>query len=182
MLGAQVFGFDLSPEAIKVANLKAQANSVSDYARFAVLDASNLALPSNKFDLVFGIEALHHVIFYSNVSLQLQRVMKPGGRAVFAENFGHNPILELFRNRFTMKAVETTLKYPDIEAFGKPFSQVDIYEISLLYMVKRLFRGKYDMPIVKILLAGLWHFDNVFLRLVPGARRFCGESVVVLVK
>ena len=182
LLGAQVFGFDLSPRAIEVANLKAKSNCVNDRAHFAVLDASALALPSNWFDLALGVEALHHVVFYSNVSSELYRVMKPGGRVVFAENLGHNPLLELLRRRFSLKAVETTLKYPDVESFGKPFHQLAFHELSLFFMVKRLFRRKLELSHVRTFLKGLWHVDQCLLRLIPKARRFCGEVVVVLVK
>ena len=182
LLGAQVFGFDLSPRAVEVANLKVESNLVNDRAHFAVLDASALALPSNRFDLALGIEALHHVVFYSSVSSELYRVMKPGGRVVFAENLGHNPLLELLRSRFSLKAVETTLKYPDVEFFGKPFSQLKLYELSLLFMTKRLFRRKLELPLVRTFLNGLWHVDKCLLHLIPRARRFCGELVIVLVK
>lgn len=182
MLGAQVFGFDLSQEAIEVARLKAQANGVDDHTLFSVMDASNLAYLSGEFDMVLGIEALHHVIFYSNTSCELHRIMKHGGRAVFVENLGHNPVLEWVRDRFTLSATETTLRYPDVRAFGEPFCEIEIHESSLFYMIKRLFRGRFHKCIVRALLSALWCLDRFLLKIFPGLRRFCGESIVVLVK
>ena len=62
-------GFDISPVAIEIAQLKAQVNNVR--VDFALLDAVCLNYEDNYFDFVIGFEAFHHVITFPNVPQEL---------------------------------------------------------------------------------------------------------------
>jgi len=153
MLGANVWGFDISTEAINVASLRASVNGCADTAKFQVMSASSLAYRDGRFDYVFGEGSLHHVIKYPSIEVELFRVLREGGKAIFRESLGHNPFIEGARlltlvRKGAFEAGETNLKYDDIFKVGKNFRSVQTYEMSLLFSLKRVFRGRFDQPLV----------------------------------
>lgn len=94
--GAQVSAFDLSPMSISVARERARVNGVADRVKLTVAAGEHLPYASESFDVVFGKAILHHL----NVELgrrELYRVLKPGGKAVFVEPMGMNPLLNFVR-------------------------------------------------------------------------------------
>ena len=101
LAAAEVYGFDFSDAAIKVASLKNQANHLN--VHFDVMDAENLTYGDGFFDYIVGFEALHHVIIHPNVPKELARVIKPGGKIIFGENYGNNPLFELYRKLNTLR-------------------------------------------------------------------------------
>jgi ubiquinone/menaquinone biosynthesis C-methylase UbiE len=174
-LGARVTGFDLSDVAIKHARARARENGVS--ARFDRANAAELPYEAESFDLVVGIGALHHVAKYPGTSAELYRVMRPNALAVFTENFGQNPVLELGR-RVTLRskhgAGDLILTETMIHDWASDFRAVRIEPYSLLFMLKRIVPGN------RRFLGLLHRLDEDLFRLAPGLRRYCGECVVVL--
>jgi SAM-dependent methyltransferase len=79
--GAIVTGVDLASSAIELARANFAQQGLQ--GRFDVADGEHLAFPDNSFDLVYA----HGVVQYTADPRQLvtecQRVLKPGGRAVF---------------------------------------------------------------------------------------------------
>jgi SAM-dependent methyltransferase len=73
------------------------------------MNAEELAFPDGTFDAVCGTGILHHLNL-EQAAAEIRRVLKPGGRAVFIEPLGHNPLINLFR-RLTPKA-RTTDEHP----------------------------------------------------------------------
>lgn len=174
-LGADVSGFDLSGVAIEHAAKRASHNGLA--IRFDQAEASALPYGDGEFDVAVGIAALHHVIKYPRTAGELLRVLRPGGLALFTENLGHNPLLELGR-RLSMRALEgagdVILTEASIRTWASGFSRVEIEPCSLLLMAKRAFPHRYG------LLAALHRLDETLLRLAPALRRYGGECVVVL--
>lgn len=65
-------------------------------AEFYVMDAHRLDFPDNFFDMVVGRAIIHHLDF--NVAIQqINRVLKPGGLALFVEPLRDNPVLRIAR-------------------------------------------------------------------------------------
>src|SRR5262245_31918393 len=85
LLGAEVWGFDLSSVGVQLAQQTAERYGLSSRARFECMDAAQLTYPDASFDLVLGIGVLHHVIKYPRVAENAVRILKPGGRAYFVE-------------------------------------------------------------------------------------------------
>jgi SAM-dependent methyltransferase len=88
--GARVTAFDTAKEELSTAEGLARANGVQ--VKFLCEAFEELSLPDESFDLLFGTFVLHHVDL-SRACLQIKRVLKPGGRAVFVENSALNPLL-----------------------------------------------------------------------------------------
>jgi ubiquinone/menaquinone biosynthesis C-methylase UbiE len=177
-LGATVRGFDLSPVGIELARAQVDASPVPLAAEFEVASAERLPYDDESFDLVAGIGALHHVIKYPGTADELWRVMRPGATAVFTENLGHNPLIQLAR-RWTMRgndAGDVILTVPMVRSWGRRFSSVDVWGCSLLTMAKRV------IPTRRTTLGVLHKADEALFTIAPKLRKYGGESVISLVK
>jgi SAM-dependent methyltransferase len=94
---AKVCGIDISEKYIEQAKAQCLVNGYCpDQYDLRVMDAHNLEYEANSFDYVIGRGILHHLDV--KVALRsLHRVLKPGGRMLFAEPLADNPLLKLFR-------------------------------------------------------------------------------------
>ena len=92
MHGARVCGFDLSPVGLDVARAMAEANDVSHLCDCRIANISELPYEDEEFDLVLHNAVLHHILKYPNVRTETLRVLKPGGRVVFADGLRDNPL------------------------------------------------------------------------------------------
>ena len=63
---------------------------------FFLMDGHFLAFADNTFDLVYGDAILHHLDLDTALP-EIKRVLRPGGRIVFREPLGVNPIAKLVR-------------------------------------------------------------------------------------
>ena len=61
------------------------------------MDAENLKFNDNSFDLVYGSGILHHLSIEKAI-IEIKRVLKKGGKAVFYEPLGHNIFINIFRS------------------------------------------------------------------------------------
>ena len=182
--GAQVSGFDLSPEGIAIAQRAAEQYRLN--ALFQVMDAERLTYADQSFDLVVGFGVLHHVIKYPGTSAQLMRVMRPGARAIFHETLWDNPFINLAR-RYTVKdedAGDARLTASVLREFGRNFSQVNLHRRHLLYMFKRLVGIEPVALSTTMRPRPFWKFvksaDRVLM--AAGLSRWCGEVIVELVR
>jgi SAM-dependent methyltransferase len=87
-----VHGIDISDVAIEHANARFSSSAV----RYQVMDASKMTFQDCQFDLVFGSGIIHH-LDTERSAREIARVLRPGGRAVFWEPLGSNPMINLYR-------------------------------------------------------------------------------------
>jgi len=83
--GATVTGVDLSPEMVEV------AKKLNPKIEFREANVDYLPFDSKSFDAVLVNYAIHHFASPDNAVREIHRVLKPGGRFVFAgplEHFG----------------------------------------------------------------------------------------------
>ena len=92
--GAEVWCLDISPESIKT--LMASFDDAEDRIHGVVGDAENLPFDDESFDVVVGKAIVHHLDIESFMA-EVARVSAPGGRFVFSEPLGTNPLIRLFR-------------------------------------------------------------------------------------
>ena len=98
--GAEVWCVDISPESIKA--LMAGVDDAKDRIHGVVGDAENLPFDDESFDVVVGKAIVHH-LDVAKFMAEVARVSAPGGRFVFSEPLGTNPLIRLFR-RLTPKS------------------------------------------------------------------------------
>lgn len=115
---------DLSPGMVKVATRNGQALGLDVDGRVA--DAEGIPYEDNTFDLVVGHAVLHHI---PDVELSLRevlRVLKPGGRFVFAGepttvgNFYARRLADL-----TWKTTVAAMKLPGMGSWRRPQEELD---------------------------------------------------------
>jgi ubiquinone/menaquinone biosynthesis C-methylase UbiE len=91
-----VTGIDVSDGEIEQARVKAEENGIADRSRFLVADAHATDFPDDSFDLIVGAAILHHLELRKAL-LEIRRILRPGGEAIFLEPMVHNPILRIGR-------------------------------------------------------------------------------------
>ena len=77
---ATVVGVDASSEMIRIANANAQASGVAKEVEFATGDNVNLPFPGRYFDLVAGVNVLHHWHEPLAVFEEVYHILVPGGQ------------------------------------------------------------------------------------------------------
>ncbi len=185
--GAEVTLVDLSPVGVEVGLRRARVSGVAHRVRGVSRDASDLScFDDGAFDLVFAGAALHHTLKYPDALAELLRVLAARGFLVLAETYGNNRLLNgarRFRARLAHEPKEQgegiILSDEDLELLRPHFANVECAPLNLLAMAKRLFRGRYHLCGVRLLLSVLERADALLLRAVPQLERFCGEVVVV---
>jgi len=83
-IGFEVTGFDLSPNNISIARQLAQKYELAGRTNFSVGVAEKLDYPDEHFDVVAGVDILHHVTIGPALA-ECARVLRPGGVAIFHE-------------------------------------------------------------------------------------------------
>ena len=188
--GARVTLLDLSPVAIEIGLRRAAANGVAERVRGVARDAADLScFAGGEFDLIYAGAALHHTLKYPNALAELIRVLRPGGKLILAETFGNNRFLNwLRRARWRWSGQpdeageEVILGDRELDLLRAHFARLQVTPMNLLGMAKRIFRGHFESPAVRGLLALIEAADARLLSLAPSLQRYCGEVLVVAEK
>lgn len=139
-VGARVDGIDISQTYIdECYKVMESAGVQPDSYSFQVMDAHKLAFPDETFDFVVGNGILHHLDFTLALD-EVRRVLKPGGRAVFQEPLGGNPLLKLFR-WLTPKARTVD---------ERPFYEADIRRLERDWRAESTYYGLVTAPLAVI--------------------------------
>ena len=173
--GANVTGIDISEVAVAQAKHRAAGYSQGALT-FMTADAENLHFPDNTFDLVCGTGILHHLDIARSLA-EVKRVLKPGGRAVFYEPLGHNPLLNLYR-RLTPgshTADEHPLVKRDMDLVQDlfPAARAEYFDLFSIFVIPIL-----RLPGANHLLRLMERLDRAAFRLAPPAR-WWGAVVVM---
>ncbi len=167
--GAIVTGIDISDVAVAQARRRAAGYSPQQL-RFVKADAEALELPDASFDVVCGSGILHHLDLEKALR-EVSRVLVPGGRAVFYEPLGHNPLLNLYR-RLTPRE-HTPDEHPLLMREVREFNNAEFFDLLSVFVIPilRLPGGE------KLLRAAEWA-DRLTFRIIPPLRAW--GAVVVL--
>ncbi len=87
------------------------------------MDAENLKFNDHTFDLVYGSGILHHLSIEKAI-VEIKRVLKKDGRAIFYEPLGHNIFINIFRllTPSLRSEDEHPLLIKDLELIKRTFS------------------------------------------------------------
>lgn len=195
--GARVDAVDISPRMLEVARRLAARFGVAELIAFHVAPGEQLPFLDESFDAVFGHDVLHHLDL-DRAGHEVRRVLVPGGRAVFVEPLGHNPLLNLFRERSpeTRTPDEVPLRFRDFTPLGRSFRRLRHREFQLATLALFLWfyvgqradpnRVRYWKKIIdeaerwRRPFAVLEAIDRVLLAVCPPLRRLCRMTVIEL--
>ena len=195
--GAQVEAVDISPRMVEVSRDLARREGVEERIRFHVSPGESLPFEEESFDAVFGHDVLHHLDL-ERAGEEIKRVLRPGGRAVFVEPLGHNPIINLFRNLSpeTRTPDERPLRFRDFSRLGRGFAALRHREFQMttlslflwFYFVERADPNKvrYWKKIIveaekyRRAFSVLNRIDRALLAVFPPAGRLCRMTVLVM--
>jgi len=176
--GARVDGLDVSREAVAMACSRAEANGVTRVTNFAVGSLYAMPFGDAAYDAVIGQAVLHHCGDKARAARELQRVLRPGGRAVFAEPLGNSLWLERLR-RFVPVPSEapddpdqwrTQFKHRDLAAL-RPWFEIEVEEFHLLSRLDRLITAPRFLDWMR-------RIDQRLLRHLPPLRWFARSIVI----
>lgn len=115
---------DLSPGMVEVA--KRNARSLGFDVEGRVADAERLPYDDDTFDLVVGHAVLHHIPDVEQALREVLRVLKPGGRFVFAgEPTRHGDVIARRLSRLTWWATTNMTRLPWLSAWRRPQDELD---------------------------------------------------------
>jgi 2-polyprenyl-3-methyl-5-hydroxy-6-metoxy-1,4-benzoquinol methylase len=120
--GALVTGIDISETAVAIAKREAIKRGLR--IDFQVMNAEETSFEDKSFDVVCGTGILHHLNVRKAI-LEIRRLLRPGGVALFVEPLGHNVLINHFRRRTPLmrSADEHPLLKDDLRLIGSHFGK-----------------------------------------------------------
>jgi 2-polyprenyl-3-methyl-5-hydroxy-6-metoxy-1,4-benzoquinol methylase len=95
-LGGNVRAIDISGEAIELTRKNLVENRLDANCVVEKVSVEELKCPNESFDFVIGFAILHHLDLVSTF-YKVFNLLKPGGKAIFAEPLGYNPFINIYR-------------------------------------------------------------------------------------
>jgi len=178
--GANVWGLDISPALIELAQQRLDANGVSAPVKFLIASAHAIDLPDASVDVVFGIAILHHLDLAST-SAEVFRVLRPGGRAIFQEPVRNSRLIRTLRRLIPYRPpdispFERPLIDAEVATFARPFRSMRMRAFGLPHVL--LVQG---VPALKRWIDAAHRLDGRLLR-YRWLEPFAGVRVIELTK
>lgn len=168
-------GIDISDRAIN----KAKKNYSDPKYEFHVMNAENLEFKSGQFDLVFGSGIIHHLDLNRSIP-EFHRVLKPGGKMIFIEPMGHNPLINHFRNKTPQARTvdEHPLMENDLKNIEHEFSSMSVEYYGLTVIGAAFLHG---LPGSTAIRNGLNLVDKLIL-LFPPLKKHAWQCMIEATK
>jgi SAM-dependent methyltransferase len=167
-------GIDISDVAVQQANTEAQRRGMSN-VQFRAGDAESTGMPDASVDLVYGSGIVHH-LDTERCAVEVARILRPGGTAVFWEPLGGNPLIGLYR------ALTPKVRTED----EHPLVQQDIKILSQSFDVDASYYGLTTLTVVPLRNTPLNRLRGVAEKLdelafrIPSFNRMAWFAVIVL--
>ena len=129
-MGAEVYGIDISSNAAKNAENMLEANNLTGTIK--VGDGAATDFEDKFFDIIWGSAVLHH-LDHEKFSIELERILKPGGSVIFVdEPTFFNPFIKFAYETLYGKGKENRRrKFLFFTRRGDEFEKpIDSYDLS----------------------------------------------------
>ena len=132
----KITGIDISEVSIQKAKDKIKNINRNLHIELLVDNCEKTKFKNDTFDIVYGTGILHHLDIKVCLK-EINRILKPGGKLIFIEPLGTNPLINLYR-KFTPKSRsidEHPLLNSDFNFIKNNFSQMRIKYYGFLTLV-----------------------------------------------
>ena len=173
-IGANVTIIDISEKAIEIAkqHFQEDINNIN----CIVMDAENLEFNDHSFDLIYGSGILHHLSIEKAI-IEIKRVLKKDGKAVFYEPLGHNIFINIFRY-FTPK-LRTKDEHPllmeDLKLIKNNFRHTKFHYFYFLSLITIPFL---KFPIFKGLTRFINRIDKLLNKIFPFIKKYNWVTII----
>jgi SAM-dependent methyltransferase len=182
--GALVTALDLSPGMVAIARERTERFRPAADAHFVVAAVEHSGLDAESFDLVIGKWILHHAEV-AGAAMEIRRLLRSGGRGLFAENSALNPVLSYARRhlagRWGIPLYGTRDEHPltsnDFATFGQVFA------LTRLHFPDFFFFQLFDRQILKFRnpsLTRVLRRLDLTVETMPRLRRYSYHVIVEL--
>lgn len=184
-LGAEVHGFDISPDIVALASERMRRHGYSNI-HLSVMACEALDFESDTFDVVVLVDILHHVDILQSVA-EIRRVLKPGGRIVGDELYTHSFLQKNIRESWPVRKVIYPAMKPFIYGRREAYitedeHKIDETEFASVEAACSDIEVQYFNALVGRLVPDRWpvveKLDRAFIRAMGGAGRFLAGRVV----
>jgi SAM-dependent methyltransferase len=182
--GAYVHAFDISPEAVSQAKASVRDAGLSAQCVLQVMGGERLDYPDDTFDFAVGFAILHHLDLTATLS-ELHRVLKPGGKAFFAEPLGGNPLINLYRRLTPQYRTidEAPINLDDLRRRACGFRRFEHHDQLLLAAAALALTYVPGFSrIARSAQSRLMPVDDALMRVLPVTRKWAWYSILGLEK
>ncbi len=182
--GQRIVTFDLSYVQLASARKRVLEKNPDAVVFWVQANAEELPFAPDSFDAVYGKAILHHLDL-DIAANEVKRVLRPGGRATFAEPMAWHPLIWLGRRLTPQLRTrdEHPLRWSELEKFNAQFRSAEMdyfYILSPLALALRFFLDSEKLVVF------LWHLlnglDRRLLRHLRPLRSLAWYSLVFLRK
>lgn len=168
-LGLHVIALDLSYAQLMHARRQLNGQVSDTQVSFVQANAEQLPFAPGSFRIIYGKAVLHHLDVPS-VSAEVERVLRPDGRASFAEPLAHHPLFWLVRH--LTPGLRTRDEYPfTVSKLGQIGQRFNRYEILFYFLLAPLVYPARLVPrgerLFRYLHAGLQRLDARLFSALP---------------
>jgi ubiquinone/menaquinone biosynthesis C-methylase UbiE len=188
-IGYEVTGFDLSENNIAIARERAEKYHFSSRTHFSTGIAEELDYPSETFDVLAGVDILHHVDICRAIP-ECARVLKKGGIAIFHEPIQVPAFERLRESRIAMRLAPKTKSFDlhltdderkltadELECVKQLGTEVSIKRFHLTSRLSRFIKSKTGgRPAI------LEKFDQRLTQVMPFLGHYGGIAVIQITK
>jgi len=192
--GANVYGIDISEEAVKAANMINALNGTS--CQFRTGDIVKLPYNCEMFDRVVGVAVLHHLSKPDVVEamIQVQKALKHGGKAIFLEPIENSRYFSNFQNifpagkkssgyyrpsilnrkawnRYLSEMEDRDMTTKELIDAGKIFMDVKMSGHGFITRLDRVIKNPKAINWMKI-------FDSMLFSIIPSFRKYARNVLV----
>ncbi len=173
-MGAHVTAIDISPVGIRLTKERARVNGVGDRVSAMLMRCDPTEFPSESFDVIHGFGILHHIGLRIGM-MEIKRLLRPGGRALFFEHMGNSKAIERLRpkEKHYTKG-ERPVTWKEIQGMRPEFSRMVTRPFHIVSRLRKRIQVL-NRPVFK-------RFDYAVLSALPFMRHFASGLVIYLEK